>query len=542
MILQKVLKPVSSLLIKRRYKNKLNPFEEFNTIKKDLDIPAPTKGAVLIGAIRMSSVSHLFEGLLAYSLRMKGYEVYALFCGQALDHCESKDLSLLANLKCGLCNKEQELFCETFGIKPLYINDQLTSAEKSAISNAVDKITLDKMHNPEGIDLENQITSGLMRILKNSDVKKAAFLPLLKKYALTSMLTFKATDNILNKIDFKQVVMSHGVYSTWGSMMKACELNNSNTVVWGRGYVGKGNVLATHGRSYLIENIVEPVSNFNSLQLSEKQRSKVIDYFQAKRNPNSNVDYISYYKNKTDIQKQLNIRTELSIPAEAKIFGMFPNIPWDGQLFSSSESFKTITEFLTTTVDWFEQNPHAYLIIRAHPAEAHNRAKNQLETFGDIVREKYPKLPKNVIFLDANSAISSYQIEEHIEAALLFAGTIGMEFAINKTLVIQTGKNFNSDKGFVLEPKTFEEYHQMLDGLMSGKIAYTDEMFENILKYGYHWIFKRHIPETTVKLKNELEFDGFKFKAASELNENKVMNWFIDCMLNKKPFIYPLDD
>ena len=95
MILQKILTPVSSALIKRRYKNKLNPLEQFDLITKDFEIPAPTQGKILIGSIRMSAQAHLFEGLLAYSLRMKGYEVYALMCGQGLSHCETKDLKLI---------------------------------------------------------------------------------------------------------------------------------------------------------------------------------------------------------------------------------------------------------------------------------------------------------------------------------------------------------------------------------------------------------------------------------------------------------------
>ena len=538
MILQKILNPVSDSLVKRKYKNKLNPLKQFDLITKDFEIPKPTKGKVLIGTIRMSAQAHLFEGLLAYSLRMKGYEVYALMCGQGLSHCETKDLKLISNFKCSICYNEQEAFCKTFGITPLYINDLISSKERSNINKSLAEMTLDSMLNPEGIDLTDQISSGLMRVLKNSDVLKPEFLPLLKKYGATSMLTFKATENILANYDIIQVVMSHGVYSTWGAMIKACELTKTETVVWGRGYVGKGNIFASHDRSYLYENIIEPVSNFADLNLSEEQKSKVIDYFKAKRNPNSQVDYVSYYDSKTDIEAPLDIKKKLGIAEETKVFGMFPNIPWDGQLFSSSEQFKTITHFFTSTMAWFEANPDVHLIIRAHPAERHGRSKNQLETFADIVRKHYPILPENVTFLDADSEISSYQIESHIEAALLFAGTIGLEFAINKTAVIQTGRNFNSGKGFVYEPKSEQEYHEMLSGFNSGQLSFTDEMFESILKYGYHWVFRRHMPETTIKFKDGLEFDGYQFQTTSELNENEVINWFIETTFNKEPFVY----
>lgn len=536
MFLQKVLNPIDSLLIRHKYNGRINPFIEFAKIKKNTPLPPANKGNILIGSIRMFGVAHLFEGLLAYKYRLKGYKVYALMCGQELESCESKDLKLLSNLGCTVCYSEQKLFCETFEIEPLYIRDYIDKKESSSIKNSANQLTINKMEY-KSIDFSPEITSGLMRVLKTSNVKEEKHLDLLRKYAITCFKTYQATINILDKIKPIHTIMSHGVYSTWGSMIKACNVLNYHSVVWGRGYVGTGNIMATHNNSYLFENTIDPISNYINRELSAEQEINVLEYFRDKRTPTSKVDYVSYYKDQS-INQIIDIKEKLNIPKEKIVFGMFPNIPWDGQLFSASDFFKGISVFVKSTITWVIENPEVHLIIRAHPAEKHIRSLNQAETFKDILFGLFPSLPENVTFLDSNSNISSYQIEEHIQVALLYAGTIGLEFVVNKTPVIQTGMNFSSNKGFLFEPNSEEEYYIMLDKFKKNELSVTKKMYDHVLKYAYYWVFEKHIPETLVKLENELEFNGFQFKSIDELNNNNVLNWFVTRIEKKQPFIY----
>jgi len=538
MFLQKIFNLFEKRLINYKFGDKLNPFEEFEKIKSKDPLPPITKGTILVGPIRVSAVAHLLEGIIGYIYRLRGYKVYALMCGQKLNVCESKDLSLKSFAKCTICLSEQKKFCSTFEIEPLYIGDLLSSENEQEIQHSLDSLTMDSMLLNEKIDLSKEIKSGLMRVLKVSNVNNKRYLPLLKKYGKTAMETYIATENAIKKVNPTNVLMSHGVYSTWGGMIRACENNKIDTVVWGRGYVNKGFVMATHGKSYLFENIVEPTSNYNGIELTDLQKDRVLSYFKGKRNPNEKVDYVNYYKDNKNVEKEIDIYNKLNIDKNKTLFGMFPNIPWDGQLFSSSENFPSISTFTKSTLEWFERNEEAHLIIRAHPAERHNHTKNQLETFKDILFDLYPKLPDNVTFLDADSDISSYQIENHIEVALLFAGTIGLEFSINKTPVIQTGKNSSSNKGFLFEPNSNSEYHKMLNAFKSKQLHFSDEMYENAIKYAHYWVYERHIPEEVINFEGELNFKGFNIKSSRELETVKSVNWFIDKIESKEDFIY----
>ncbi len=527
---------IAKIKLKKDIQKANNPYGEFVKLRKGEVFPEPTKGTILLGPIRMSVEAHLFEGLLGYLYRLKGYKVYALLCGKKLKSCETKPLdSKMAFLKCSTCLSKQEAFCETFGIEPLWMKDFISSEEDGLIEESVSAFKMNNMKH-DNVDLSVSIESGIMRVLKTSRITKSEE-KYIQQFGRSAAQTFTASKNIIKNIRPNSVIMSHGTYATWGALQQACEVTNTHVVVWGRGYVGKGNIYATHDKSYLYQHVFESVDNFRNLNLTQEQLDQIIGYFQNKRNPQKKVDYVNYYSSNKSINNELDIFEHLGISKDQPLIGMFPNIPWDGQAFSYSELFPTIREFVKESIEWVK-GQDANMVIRAHPAERHVRSNGQIETFRDVLFELYPTLPDNVYFLDAGSNISSYLIEKEVCVALLYAGTIGLEFSVNKTPVIQAGKNFNSNKGFVFEPESKEHFKELLRKSINGELDYDEEMWQNCIKYAYHWIYRRHFPETAVNFKNSQEFISYNFNNANELLENPSLNRFIECVEHKVDFIF----
>lgn len=533
-MLKKLLNPAAKLYVKRALKKRGNPFELFKQKKAGVELPPADKGVVFVGPIRMSAEAHLFEGIIGYAYRLKGYKVYAIMCGQKLNDCETLPHDkAFTDVKCATCFNQQKLFCDAFDIEPLYLGDFINHEESARINHT--SLTLEKM-TFDGVDISSHVTSGIMRVLKKSRLEKSN-MPLVNRFGQTTMVTMTAARNMMKKYQPQHLIMSHGTYSTWGALILAAEEEDVHTVVWGRGYVGKGNIMATHDGSYLYKNTLEPKSNFDDLELTESRKKQVHDYFEGKRNPNKGVDYISYYSSNKNVLNEVDIHKTLQIPEDTVIVGMFPNIPWDGQAFSYSELFPSIREFITVCIEWFK-NQDAYLVIRAHPAEKHSRSSGQLETFQDILKELYPTLPENVIFLPADSNITSYQLESAISAALLYAGTIGLEFAMNNTPVIQAGKNAFYGKGFIFEPENMGHFEDLLDKASKNELEMTSEMKSDCERYGYHWIFRRHFPETIIQFEGAQEFKGYNFARADEILKNEELRQFMSCVDERKDFIY----
>ena len=540
-MIKSIVNPLGKSYVKSNLKKRGNPFELFKKLKQNTELPLADKGVIFIGSIRMSVEAHLFEGLLGYAYRLKGYKVYALMCGQKLSICESLPHGKsFSDLKCVTCYAQQKLFCEAFDLTPLYFGDFINETDEQEISEGVKSLAFDQM-NYLGQDLTSHISSGIMRVLKKSELNENDN-GLIKKFGKSALYSLTATRNMIKKFQPKHLILSHGTYSTWGGMVLGANLDDVHTVVWGRGYVGKGNVYATHDGSYLRNNILEPMSNFDDIIIDKRKKALIDAYFEGKRNPNSKVDYVSYYDFKKEIDTSVDVLKSLDIPKEKRVVGMFPNIPWDGQAFSYSEGFPSIRTFIKSTVEWFK-NREEILVIRAHPAELHTRSEGQFETFEDILTELFPTLPENVIFLEPSHTITSYQLEAVITGALLYGGTLGLEFALNDTAVIQTGKNALSNKGFIFEPQNIEEYTALLEKVAKGDLKMTEEMTQNSKRFAYHWIFRRHFPETLINFDGPLQFKGFLFKSADELLENEELGQFMSCIEERKDFIYhPVDD
>ena len=52
-------------------------------------IPLDNKGTILLAPVRVSPVSNLFEGLIGYYFKLKGYKVKALLCDQCVSFCDN---------------------------------------------------------------------------------------------------------------------------------------------------------------------------------------------------------------------------------------------------------------------------------------------------------------------------------------------------------------------------------------------------------------------------------------------------------------------
>lgn len=534
--MKRVTNLLAPILKAYRYRNKPDPFTAFKLLRKDEKLPTSTKGNILILPIRVAPVSNLFEGVYGYAMKLRGYSVHALLCDQLLNKCENITEKTNPNFNCSLCLLEQKRFIDTFAINSHSYMAVLDNIQINKIHNIAHNIEKNNILALEydGVVLGHHIKSAVMRHLFLSNVNVDMHENLLREFTISTLLSYESTKQLILKLKPKFVITSHGVYSTWGGALEACKKLNVEAIVWGRGYVG-GNIVASRNQSYLYERAIESVVYWENITLSSKQKETLKNYFLAKKDPNSSVDHVNYY-NDLKLSKTNDLHKKLGLRKESFKFALFPNIPWDGTTFSSSDAFPTMELFFKTTINWFADNPQCDLIIRAHPAELKTKG---LETIKDLIDSIFSTLPNNVYFLDANHEISSYEVEEISDVCLLYASTMALEMAYFHKTVIQAGQSNVSNKGIVFEPKTIDEYVNMLEKSVKKELKMTGKMKERAEKYAYHWIYKRHIPETTYEHKG-LTFTKYNLTSSMDLapGKNKVVDWFIDRCEDGKPFIW----
>lgn len=528
------------------YKYSYRPRFPINPYKQITEVvgPAPFKKEgnakkILIVPFRMAPVSNLFEGNCALIFQARGYDVDALLCGQSVDYCEQIDSKSSPYLKCNLCFYEQNKFLSAFGVNGVFINQYVSWSERKEIDKEVSLVDIDNLvdYTYKDVPIYRPLSSAVQRYFK-----KATFCPkrdekILRGYLKTIFMTICALDNYLSQNKVELILLSHGVYSTWGAVLEFCVKRSLKFVTWGRVYHGAG-VIAAHNASYLSEPMYETNSNWDHKALTTKQRDQIFNYLQGKIGIGAKsydyVDYNAYTKRflpKEDLYKQLNLSEG------KKIVALFPNIPWDGQTFRPNLIFNNINSWIYETIDWFAKRKDAVLIIRTHPAEKYyNSGPDGLQ---GVIEERYGQdsLPDNIILIPADSHITSLSIASISCAALLYGSTIGYETVFLKVPTILASEFFYSNKEISFDPKTKNEYFSLITRAIEGDLHVDDARYERLLQYAYHYQFRRVMPETLMAL-DGLKFTGYKYDKLQEFIDDKVINKFVNQCLTGEKFYF----
>ena len=543
--MQSIANLFSFLLLKLRYRNKPDPFKIFAKIAKSFNLNGSIvlkEKTLLLVPIRVSPMSNLFEGLIGYFFKINGWKVKALMCDQAVSYCDN--ITHFDNNKrlaiCALCKKEQDRFCKTFDFEYISIKDNLTKHEVDNINLFVENYQISDSSVQllyDDYNLNDIVSSAVTRYTLKSTINYESDINVIKGFFKTAIVTIQAMKNSFNDTQIKHAIMSHGTYSQWGSALLYLQKQNINTYVWARGYVGQGSLIFGLNKSYLEDTILESKEVYQNINFSENELLKAKQYFNEKRNRNSKIEYVNYY---SILSKESNSKDPFFSNLRSqyhKIFGMFTNIPWDGQIYNKSEGFPDTLTYLSSVIEWFATNSSCALIIRAHPAEADIEEGRGSEKIIDVLNKNWPDgLPSNVYFLEPQNSITSYLLSDNIDAAIIYGSSIGIELAISEVPVIQAGNFYTSSKEVLVEVKNKKEMHEKLNQVKNGVKLNSNSMIENALKFGCYWIYRKHVNDTSVNLER-LVFKSYNFTTINEFKNNPTLSFLFNSITQKQPII-----
>ncbi len=527
---------IGPLISKYKYRDLPNPYVVARKMFSSLsDNQKHFEKKVLIVPFRMSSVSGMFEGHCAAFLKKRGYTVDALMCGQSIDYCDQLDHSMEKLGRCNLCYYEQQAFLSAFKIFGVFTNTYLDKSEREKIHLEVSQITLSDLMNYKYMDIPvyQALVSAVQLYTKRHSFCFERDEDLVRGFLKTILIVIHVLDKYFkqNKVEF--VLLSHGVYATWGIVQEFCLVRSIHFITWGRSYHGAG-IIAAHNSSYLSEPMTEHDDEWGHCEFTSRQREQSVAYLMAKVGHKVNTfDFVDYNLKSKKIMERDEIYRVLNLEKSQKIVGLFPNIPWDGQIFRPNIIFSSIVDWVCETIAWFAKNEEYTLIIRTHPAENPDH-----EGIGDILKNRNSSgLPENVLLIPYDHAITSLSIASISKAVLLYGSMIGFETLYLKIPTILASKFYYSDRNISFDPESKEDYFSLIDAACNDQLIVDEDRYERLLRYTYHYNFRRLLPETLMNL-NGLRFVSYKYREFEDLIEDKAMNKFIDCCQFKKKFYF----
>lgn len=153
------------------------------------------------------------------------------------------------------------------------------------------------------------------------------------------------------------------------------------------------------------------------------------------------------------------------------------------QVFSDS-----MTDWLERTVRYFSKRQDVQLVARIHPGELITKGPS----VADVVHKALPSIPENIHLVPAGAKVNTYDIVEIADLGLVYTTTVGMEMAMSGVPVIVVGNTHYRNKGFTLDPDTWEAYFELLSNVLSNtdKFRLDQHQVEQAWNYAYRFFFE----------------------------------------------------
>jgi len=149
---------------------------------------------------------------------------------------------------------------------------------------------------------------------------------------------------------------------------------------------------------------------------------------------------------------------------------------------------KSMTEWLQRSVAYFAAREDVQLVVRIHPGERYTKGPS----VADVVSQALPELPAHIHLVAAGDPVNTYDLVEIADLGLVYTTTVGMEMAMSGVPVIVAGQTHYREKGFTLDPDSWQAYEAILEQSLAapGEQRMTQEQVERAWNYAYRFFFE----------------------------------------------------
>ena len=236
--------------------------------------------------------------------------------------------------------------------------------------------------------------------------------------------------------------------------------------------------------------------------LTEAQWQAVRELFAARRGGRLWANFARRWQNAPSAGGE-QARQALGLD-DRPVFLLATNVLGDSLTLGREIFSRSLAEWLRETVRYFARHPEVQLVVRIHPGERLVSGPSLAET----VRAALPTLPEHIHLVPADSPINTYDVVDIASAGLVFTTTVGLEMAMSGLPVVVAGRTHYRERGFTLDPTSWETYFAALDALTARPADFrlSEEQTRLAWKYAYHFFFDypRPFPWHIVHLKEDL--------------------------------------
>ncbi|MEE3046817.1 MAG: hypothetical protein VX620_16320 [Pseudomonadota bacterium] len=324
-----------------------------------------------------------------------------------------------------------------------------------------------------------------------------------------------AAKKLISEIRPYRALFNERGYTPAGEVFDACLLSGCHAFQW----IGAPSSDELIFKRYTIENRSQHPLSLNAvtwekiteIKWNGQKSRNVINLINANYRENA-----GYNRQKLQEGKKILTREEvvkaLELDPSRKTAVIFTHILYDATFFYGESLFDDYQQWLVEVVRAAIQNKSLNWIIKVHPvnvwrSKMDNAPLEQLEAL--VLEAEFGNLPDHIKIMPADTPVNTGSLFQVLDYGLTVRGTVGMELPCLGVPVITAGTGRYSGHGFTIDPKSREEFAELLSRLhLVDSLSEAD--IEKAQKYYYATMKLRPIKLQVLKLNYEAHTYGLK--------------------------------
>ena len=324
------------------------------------------------------------------------------------------------------------------------------------------------------------------------------------------------------------VIMSHGIYSTWGPAFRVLREKNIDVLTHGRGKrsgTGKFNWNVTADWW----DIEDEWKKREQKPLTTEERSAITTYLKSRVDHSEDV----FVYNFGEYQDRQQTYKRFDLDPNKITYSLFTNVLWDAASTQREIAFRDPIEWVVETIKWIKGQKDKQLIIKIHPAEL---VIGTQMPFKMILDTHLKEVPANVRVIEPQEKVNSWSIYGITDLGLVHTTTVGMELPLQGTPCAVVSRTHYRAKGFTIDIDSRQEYFDVLNNFNTHSFD-RQKIKELSLKYAYILFEKYQMPLNLFHEKESTDVRSLRFNSVSDLLNNRTIMKVIECIETKRPSI-----
>jgi hypothetical protein len=435
--------------------------------------------------------------LLAFSgeaLRQRGAEVTALCCDAFLPACVCRKIDHHESACTRWCHANIVPFMKTIGLPTRWYSEFITAEEVSELQAIAAAVTPDEIPAYEwsGLPIGEHIERSIENYYKIGcmDPNNAEMVSKAREFVHAGMCLTMISERVLRELKIDKVLVNDGRKNDWGiirSMARHLGIPVDVSLYGPRGL----SVSFEHERPNQQFDHMPQWSVWREQPLDARQDASLDRYMNDRQTrPFAGRTHFDH----TRPAPADAVRDRIGLPVETAglVFGVFPNISYDGKESAEEPAFFTAADWVGETIAYFLDKPLHHLVVKVHPGEQVREVQDP--TMG-YLEDRFGPLPSNIHVIPPDADLIAHDVINQLDVVMVYTSTVSVEAAILGKPVIMVGGGRHGNRGITQDTRTADAYFAMLDDICQSGPPQPVNV-DVARRYAYAAFFRTILPVT----------------------------------------------